>query len=97
MVKGYIIDIVKGTEVSKIRKALSTSPEIKSFTFDESSWVLIVESQRNVDNLVMYAVENIGKGILRTKLSKRDLKMVQNHVARKLNQSLPRGWEVNDY
>jgi len=97
MIKGYIIDLVKGSSVDKITKALSASPEIKTFTLDESSWVLMIESDRNVDNLVEYAIEEVGKAKVRIKLNKRDLKMIKSYVARRLKQSAPSGWELHDY
>lgn len=97
MTKGYIIDMIKGTDVRKITAALRATPEIKKFVLDENAWLLIVESERNVDTLVRYAVENIGKSTLRTRLSKRELKMVQDHLGRRLTQNPPKGWEVSNY
>ena len=91
MIKGYIIDISAKTDIQKIRKALRATSEIKSFTLDESGWVLIVDSIRNVDSLITYAVEEIGFGKVRTKLSKRDLDIIRS------KRYIPPGWEIENY
>lgn len=97
MRKGYIFDNLKSTNVSNIRRALKAAQEIKQFSLDESAWVIIVESERNVDDLVRYAVEDIGKGKLRTKLRKNDMKYIENYLGRKLTKNPPPGWSVETY
>ena len=97
MRKGYIYDKLQNTNVANIRRALKAAPEIQNFTLDESAWVVVVESTRNVDDLVKYAVEDIGKGKLRTKLRKSDMKYIENYLGRKLSKNPPPGWAVEPY